>query len=252
MSLNMNLNTPLNTATLDTAGYFLTSGDGKGVPVSVGHRMVKILEKKIGKGKGRTVAFSIIPVIAATEYQENFTAVIPMLNELCEELQRDIATRMQRDGIKAIVPADINIPACILEWTNRTFSAETVGAWFDAEVSELLALQIATAKGWDIELIVECENAVKSNNLLEWARNGYKGNSIDDVTAIREQFKYLETKTAAYRNSYMETASKFPSLAPDQCTALVRVIELLELTGPIVSRIRDKIVPKVTANSLGW
>lgn len=222
MSLNLNLNTPLNTATLDTAGYFLTSGDGKGIAVPANHRMVKIAEKKIGKGKGKTVAFSIIPVIAATEYQENFTAVIPMLNELCEELQRDIATRMQRDGIKAIVPADINIPACILEWTSRTFSPETVGAWFDSEVSELLALQILTAKGWNAEAL----NA--------------------------EQVKYLETKTVAYRDSYMETAAKFPSLAPDQCSELSRVIELLELTGPIVSRIRDKIVPKVTANSLGW
>jgi len=205
-------------------GFIITAGDGKGITVPDGHRMVKISEKKVGKGKGKTVAFSIIPLIAANEFQENFTAVVPMLNELCEELQRDIATRMQRDGIKAITASDINIPACVLEWTNRTFSAETVGAWFDSEVSELLALQIAVSKGFDVDNIVEDS----------------------------EQHKYLVAKTNAYRASYVETASKFPSLNPSQCTELARVLDLLELGGPIVSRIRDKIVPKETAASLGF
>jgi len=205
-------------------GFIISSGDGKGITVPANHRMVRIAEKKVGKGKGKTVAFSIIPLIAAQEFQENFTAVIPMLNELCEELQRDIATRMQRDGIKAITASDINIPACVLEWTNRTFSAETVGAWFDSEVSELLALQVAISKGFDVDNIVEDS----------------------------EQHKYLVAKTNAYRASYVETASKFPSLNPSQCTELVRVLDLLELSGPIVSRIRDKIVPKETAASLGF
>lgn len=205
-------------------GFIITSGDGKGITVPAGHRMVKISEKKVGKGKGKTVAFSIIPFIAAAEYEENFTAVLPMLNELCEELQRDIATRMQRDGIKAITASDINVPACILEWTNRTFSAETVGAWFDSDVSEYLALQIAVSKGFDTDNIVEDS----------------------------EQHKYLVAKVNAYRASYVECASKFPSLNPSQCTELVRVLDLLELTGPIVSRIRDKIVPKETATSLGF
>lgn len=203
-------------------GFILSAGDGKGIAIPDGHRMIKIAEKKVGKGKGKTVSFCIVPFIQTAEYQENFTAVLPMLNELCEELQRDIATRMQRDGIKAITPADISIPACILEWTNRTFSAETVGAWFDSDVAELLALQIAIAKGWNAEELNE------------------------------EQTKYLETKCAAYRASYVETASKFPSLNPSQCQELVRVLELLELTGPIVSRIRDKIVPKETSSSLGF
>ena len=206
------------------AGFIITAGDGKGITVPDGHRMVKISEKKVGKGKGKTVAFSIIPFIASQEYQENFTAVLPMLNELCEELQRDIATRMQRDGIKAITASDINIPACVLEWTNRTFSAETVGAWFDSEVSELLALQIAVSKGWEVSTLAQDS----------------------------KEMEYLEKKIAAYRASYVETAAKFPSLNPSQCTELARVIDLLELTGPIVARIKEKIVPKETAASLGF
>jgi hypothetical protein len=221
-SANLNILNAQQTPAAIAAGFILSAGDGKGVTVPDNHRMVKISEKKAGKGKGKTVSFCIIPVIAASEYQENFTAVIPMLNELCEELQRDIATRMQRDGIKAVCASDIGIPACILEWTNRTFSVETVGAWFDAEVSDLLALQILTAKGWNAESL----NA--------------------------EQMRYLETKAAAYRASYVETASKFPGLNPSQCSELARVIELLELTGPIVSRIKDKIVPKETNSSLGF
>jgi hypothetical protein len=248
-SINLNLETLQQTPAAVAAGFIIGKGDGKGSVIPTGHRMVKIAEKKIGKGKGKTVAFSIIPFIQTAEYQENFTAVLPMLNELCEELQKDIATRMQRDGIAAIVPSDISIPACILEWTNRTFSAETVGAWFDTEVADMLALQILTAKGWDAMVIAECQNALNNNNLLNWAKeNGHTKDAAD----IREQLKYLETKCAAYRASYVETASKFPSLNPGQCAELTRVIDLLELNGPIVSRIKDKIVPKDTNSSLGF
>lgn len=206
-----------------SGGFIITSGDGKGTVIPDGHRMVKISEKKVGKGKGKTVAFSIIPFIPISGYQDNFIAVMPMLNELCEELQRDIVTRMQRDGIKAVTASDISVPACILEWTNRTFSAETVGAWFDSDVAEYLALQIATSKGWDVSTM-----------------------------SLGKELDYLEKKVAAYRASYVETASKFPSLNPSQCTELARVLDLLELTGPIVSRIRDKIVPKETTQSLGF
>lgn len=211
------------TTSTTSTGFFITAGDGKGVVIPPGQRMVKIAEKKIGKGKGKTVAFSIIPFLQPKEFEANFTAVLPMLGELCEELQKDIVTRMQRDGIKAVTLDDISIPACVLEWRNKSFSAETVGAWFDTEVAELLAFQIATVKGWDVE------------------------------TLDAEQTKYLETKTAAYRASYLSTVPKNALLNPHQCAELVRVIDLLELTGPIVSKIREKIeAPKAEQNSLGF
>ena len=106
--------------------------------------------------------------------------------------------------------------------SNRTFSAETVGAWFDNEVAELLAYQIILARGFD----------------------------ADSLTA--KQQDAIETRIAAYRASYVECASKFPSLNPAQCAELARVISLLELNGPIVARIKDKIVPKPVSASLGF
>lgn len=221
--LNVNAISAAAAAAVNT-GFFITAGDGKGITIPKNHSMVKIPEKKIGKGKGKTVAYCLIPefendILVETE---NVTKMVPILNEILCELQRDIIIRMQRDRIGAVTPTDIGIDSCIAEWTNRTFSAETVGAWFDNEVAELLAYQIILARGFDADALT------------------------------REQKEAIETRIAAYRASYVECASKFPSLNPAQCAELARVISLLELSGPIVARIKDKIVPKPVNSSLGF
>ena len=205
-------------------GFFITAGDGKGIPVQNGFSMVKIPEKKIGKGKGKTVAYTIIPDFeyAVLTAPETAVKMVPIMNEILQELQRDIIIRMQRDSVAAVTPTDIGIESCIAEWSNRTFSAETVGAWFDNEVAELLAYQIILARGFDADSLTQ------------------------------KQQDAIETRIAAYRASYVECASKFPSLNPAQCAELARVISLLELNGPIVARIKDKIVPKPVSASLGF
>ena len=214
----------LNAGNIGQDGFFISSGDGKGVPVTSGFNMVKIPEKKVGKGKGKTVAYCIIPDILYSDLTEKETTakLAPVMEEILKELQRDIIIRMQRDSIAAVTPTDIGIDSCVAEWTNRTFSAETVGAWFDNEVAELLSYHIIVARNLDAE------------NLTEKQQAG------------------IETRISAYRASYVETASKFPTLNPAQCAELIRVVDLLELAGPIVSRIRDKIVPKPVNASLGF
>ena len=206
-------------------GFFLVAGDGKGVGTPEFHRMVKVSEKKIGRGKGKTVAFINIPAVIHSvdvESADATQALQPMIIDCIEELQRDIITRMQRDGIKSVTPKDIGLPACMEEWTNRTFSAETVGLWFDNEVAELLAYQIILNRGFDAE----------------------------NLTA--KQQESIESRVATYRASYCITAAKFLGIGPDVCAELIRVIELLELTGPIVERIKDKIIPKPMNESLGF
>jgi hypothetical protein len=89
-------------------------------------------------------------------------------------------------------------------------------------MAPLLGFSIATAKGWN------------------------------DASLTAEQTKYVEQKQAAYRASYVECAAKFPKLNPTQMSELARVIALVELSGPIVDRIKDKIVPKVAEESLGF
>ena len=214
----------LNSIAAAATGFFITAGDGKGVPVMNGYSMVKIPEKKVGKGKGKTVAYCTIPDFdyAVLTAAETAVKMVPIMNEILQELQRDIIIRMQRDSVAAVTPTDIGIESCIAEWSNRTFSAETVGMWFDNEVAELLAYQIILARGFDAE------------NLTQ------------------KQQESIEVRIAAYRASYVECASKFPSLNPAQCAELARVISLLELNGPIVARIKDKIVPKPVSASLGF
>ena len=204
-----------------TGATFVT-GDGKGIVVPKDFRMIKIAEKKEGKRKGKTVATVNIPTITLPFSKQDIEALNPVIVQVIEELQKDILTRMQREGSAAVTLTDIDVTACVSEWTNRTFSAETVGAWFDSEMAEYLSVLIATAKGWDSE-------------------------SLDT-----EQAKYIQTKQNAYRGSFVETATKFPKLNPVQCQELLRVLNLTESSGPIVSRIREKITPAVAADTLGF
>lgn len=213
----------MNTTTHETTGYIITAGDGKNVTVPDAHRMVKIGEKKEGRGKGKTVAFVLLPVLTPFS-ADDFAACEAMLAETLGEIQKDIVTRMQRDGMQAVSAEEVSVSACVAEWNNRTFSADTVGNWFDSEVSDLLAFRIATSKGWDASEIKEGS----------------------------EEFKFLESKIAAYRASYSECAKKFPSLNPAQVQELIRVLDLLELTGAIPARIREKITPKVSSDVLGF
>ena len=204
------------------AGFIISNGDGKSAVVADGHRMVRIPEKKIGKGKGKTVAYVVIPFIPAPIAPEDITLCLPMLNDVLEELQKDIIVRMQRDGSKAVTPSDISIEKCAQEYANRKFSAESVGFWFDNEMAEYLAVLIATAKGWNVEELAQ------------------------------EQQTYIEQKQTAYRASYCETAARFPKLDPVQVTELLRVLDLTEATGAVPAAIREAIKPRTSAQALGF
>lgn len=201
--------------------HVISASDGKNVAKIDGQRLIKIPEKREGKGKGKTIAVVQIPQISYPLGEDAELSVRPMMLELLAELQDEIIIAKQRTGATNILDDEINVPACVAWWAQKSFTAETVGNWFDGEMSELLRAMICAAKGWP-------------ENLTE------------------DQEKFLAEKNAAYRASYCECASKFPKLNPSQMAELLRVLDAAEMTGPVVYRIRDKITPKDVSSSLGF
>lgn len=201
----------------DEVVYLSAASDGKGLKEVDGMEWVKIPEKREGKGKGKTIAAVSLPVL---EYDAGILSGI--LNQAVNDLRRELVVSLYRAGSKSFTEQDLSEESIARFWSEKSFSAESVGVWFDTDMAPLLGYSIAVAKGWDIE-------------------------NLDPV-----QFKYVEQKQAAYRGSYVECAAKFPKLNPVQMAELARVIALVELSGPIVDRIKDKIVPKVAEESLGF
>lgn len=201
----------------DNPVYLTVVSDGKGLDAVEGMEWIKIPELKVGKGKGKTVAALSVPRL---EYDAGILSGV--LNQAVNELRRELIISGFRAGCKEFTELDLSEDAIAKFWSEKSFSADSVGTWFDNEMAPLLAFSVATAKGWNTESL------------------------------SAEQEKYVEQKQAAYRASYVECASKFPKLNPTQMAELARVIDLVELNGPIVDRIKDKIVPKVAEESLGF
>lgn len=202
----------------DNPLFLSVKSDGKGLKEVEGMEWVKIPEKREGKGKGKTIAAVSLPVL---EYDAGILSGI--LNQAVNDLRRELVVSMFRAGSEKFTEQDIGEDAIAKFWSEKSFSADSVGVWFDSEMAPLLGFSICVAKGWG------------------------------DVDSLNpEQTKYVEQKQAAYRGSYVECAAKFPKLNPTQMQELARVLDLVELSGPIVDRIKDKIVPKVAEESLGF
>lgn len=201
----------------DNPLFIAQASDGKGLKDIAGMEWVKIPEKREGKGKGKTIAALSLPVI---EYDAGVLSGV--LNQAVNELRRELVVSLYRAGQKSFTEGDIAEEMIAKHWAEKSFSAESVGSWFDNEMAPLLAISVCAAKGWN------------------------------DEQLSAEQAKYVEQKQAAYRGSYLECAAKFPKLNPTQMAELARVIGLVELSGPIVDRILEKITPKVAEESLGF
>lgn len=203
----------------DNPLFLSVKSDGKGLKEVEGMEWVKIPEKREGKGKGKTVAAVSLPVL---EYDAGILSGI--LNQAVNDLRRELVVSLFRAGAEKFTEQDIGEDAIAKFWSEKSFSADSVGTWFDSEMAPLLAFSIMVAKGW--------------------------GNDLEALDAT--QGKYVEQKQAAYRGSYVECAAKFPKLNPTQMAELTRVLDLVELSGPIVDRIKEKITPKVAEESLGF
>lgn len=192
------------------------STDGKNLgECPEGMEWVRISEKKVGKGKGKTVAAISIP---SMDY------INPIIAEAFTNYRREMLTAAYRAGKKQMQIEELGDTAVTNWYLAQSFSAESIDNWFDTEMGVYLAMNICTTKGWE-------------------------ESSLDE-----EQQKYVNTKLVAYKAAFLECATKFPKLAEEQKKELIRVIDLNDLSGSIVDRIKDKIGAKavVMEEALGF
>lgn len=186
--------------------YDFQSTDGKNLSdCPEGMEWVKISEKKVGKGKGKTIAAISVPVI---QFEQS------LFTDAFNTARKEMLTMFHRAGKQSLGAEEIGENAVFTWYSLQAFSSESIAAWFDSEMSAYLTMNVCAAKGWEEE-------------------------SLDS-----EQAKYLLNKATAYKAAFLECASKFPKLSPEQKKELVRVISINELSGGIVDRIMDKLVVK--------
>jgi len=193
---------------MNTIGNVLQfqSTDGKNLADPVeGMEWVRISEKKIGKGKGKTVAAISVMSIPQS---------CPLFADAFNAARKEMLTAYHRAGKKTVTIEECGFEAVSNWYTAQSFSPESIAQWFTEEMGEYLTMNICIAKGWD----------------------------SDNLTGDAE--KYVENKLVAYKAAFMECGAKFPKLTAEQKKELIRVIQLNELKGGIVDKIVEKISEK--------
>ena len=212
-----------NSASVSVQGFSVENGDGKAVITPAGFRMVKISQSVQGKrGKGKTIKFCLIPSPIAL-FVDDFDAMRPMLSDICTELQNSIVRRIGKGETSHILADQISLQACLAEHAAQSFSPEGIIAFFDSEVSEVLAFQIITASGLTVDALTEAQQ------------------------------KKIQDRVNAYRASFAELGKRGGgSLDPDQRAELLRVANMLEFDGSIGAKIIEELTPKTTSTVLGF
>lgn len=189
--------------------YDFQPTDGKNLSeCPEGMEWVRISEKKIGKGKGKTVAAISVPSV-------EFEYVL--FTDAFATARKEYLTELQRAGKITLSAEDVSEQAVFNWYAGQAFSGESISNWFDQEMGVYLTMNICTVKGWNEQALDKAQET------------------------------YVNTKLTAYKAAFMECAAKFPKLAEEQKKELLRVIDLNDLSGSIVDRIKDKISVKVQA-----
>lgn len=205
--------------------YSVEKGDGKGITIPEGHRMIKVAGPSTsasGKGKGKTVQFCLIPAFGPLTV-EDWPTVSSMVHSMCLELQKDIVVRIAKTGTSAVPASELTVQACAAEYAARSFTAESIAAWFVDNVQDLLAFDYATHKGFDLE-------------------------NLNDAQKLE-----LTQVCNAWRDAYADFAffKRFPKVDSAMYPQLKARILKYELDDAIAVRLIDCLTPKVTLSALG-
>src|ERR1700741_5567202 len=121
--------------------FTFQSTDGKNLgPAIDGMEWVRISEKKIGKGKGKTVAAISVPSITTDH---------ALFTDALVAERKEMLTNLYRNGVKEVSEDECGFDAVIRFYAGKVFSEDAIGEWFDAEMGEYLAMNICAAKGWN-------------------------------------------------------------------------------------------------------
>lgn len=208
----------MNTINMNAIGnvFDFQESDGKNLGKEIeGMEWVRISEKKIGKGKGKTIAAISLPAIG--------TDLQPLFADALNTTRKEMLTMAFRAGQRQMSEDESDASAVHNYYAAQVFSVDAIAGWFDTEMGVYLAMNVCAAKGWK------------------------------DEELTGEQQTYINTKLASYKAAFLECGSKFPKLSPEQKKELIRVIGINELSGGIVDRIRCKLeVKESVEEALGF
>lgn len=125
-----------------------------------GQRMAKCgfkLTEKMKKA-GKTAlpsVFASVPMISSEQIAEHSAALVPYVRTMLESAQDGILRSLyvSSGGTRDVISdEEISVSACIayMEAQATELSAESVGAWFDEELTENLTVIIADKLGFDL------------------------------------------------------------------------------------------------------
>lgn len=142
---------------IDTLNHSVVSYDPKASKPFAGQRLSKVTYKTITDkdnplcGIKRESKCVSIPLVAVSDVITNVTALAPAIAEYLQTVQDKIVREKIDAGSANIAMADISIAGCIewLESNNESgrLTKESVGQWFDAEISDSLAIVLAEKLG---------------------------------------------------------------------------------------------------------
>jgi len=204
-------------------GFSVEKGDGKGITIPAGHRLIGVAGPSTsasGKGKGKTIAFCLIPAFGPLT-EADWPTVSSMVHSMCLELQKDIVVRIAKTGTSAVPASELTVQACAAEYAARSFTAESIATWFVDNVQDLLAFDYATHKGFDLMKLTDAQKL--------------------ELTQVCN----------AWRDSYADFGNRFPKVDSAMYPQLKARILKYELDDAIAVRLIDALTPKVTLSALG-
>lgn len=214
---------------IDILNHSITSYDPKSTKAFTGQRLSKVTFKTITdkenplcgvKRESKCVSLPLIPV---AEVVANSTVLAPVVVEFLQGVQDKIVRELVESGASSVAMDAISIAACVewLESNNESgrLTKDSVGQWFDAEISDSLAVVLAQKLGVS-EVPTQAESA--------------------QVMKVLGSFKDKVSGLAGGKTSY----------EPKLCDSLLKCLELAPAGDVLAARFTARLTKMKEANSM--
>lgn len=142
---------------IDELNHSVVSYDPKSSKPFSGQRLSKVTYKTVSDkesslyGVKRDSKCVSLPLVSSGEIEQNMIALVPHISEFLMGVQDKIVREAVDAGSLSISMESISVGACIewLEGNNESgrLTKESVGIWFDSEISEMLAVVLSEKLG---------------------------------------------------------------------------------------------------------
>lgn len=200
---------------IDQANHSVIKYDPKTSKAFTGQRLAKVTYKTVSDkdnpmyGIKRDSQCVSIPMIKVTEIEQNFTVLVPHINEYLMSVQDKIIREKIDAGAKHISNEDISIVAMV-EWLDSNnesgrLTKETVAKWFAENIEESLAVVLMEKLG------------------------------VSDTPTDKESAQILAV-VSTFKDKVSSLAGGKTSYEPKMCDSLLKCLELAPAGDALASR----------------